>query len=64
VIAVMWLQRLWLRRQVRRSCWHHEFARPWPEPGKPADSLVVGKLIDLGRRKMFRCTRCGKTEIV
>jgi hypothetical protein len=43
-------------RLPRARCWHHDIST-----GK---SWVDGRLIDLGRRKMFRCARCDKTEIV
>jgi hypothetical protein len=52
------IRRWWKRRREQRDCFHHD--RRYEQTG----SWVESMLIDLGRRKMFWCTRCDKTWIV
>jgi hypothetical protein len=45
--------------KIRRSCMHHE---PWIGDGERyAKSWIVTEHIDMGTRKMFWCTLCGKS---
>jgi len=44
--------RAWLKR---RRCFHHDH--------HTGQTWIKGQLIDMGIRKIFRCTHCGKTWI-
>lgn len=43
---------VWTRWRQRRDCWHHNRAT--------RESWITGVLIDLGRRKMWTCSECGR----
>ena len=45
--------------RLRRQCFHHD--RGSPANNKPATSWLRSQLVDTGMRKMFWCTRCGRT---
>jgi hypothetical protein len=51
--VVNWLLALVDEWRARRRCFHHDHTS-----GK---SWVRGRLVDLGRRKLFDCDHCGKT---
>jgi hypothetical protein len=45
-----------LRRwRARRECFHHNCAT--------GESFITGRLVDLGRRKLFTCRECGRRWI-
>lgn len=46
----------WRRWLIRRRCFHHDH--------RAEVSWIQSRLIDLGRRKMFWCTRCERTWFV
>jgi hypothetical protein len=46
---------LFARWRARRACFHHDRST--------GESWLFCQLIDLGRRKEFWCTKCGKMWI-
>jgi len=44
------------RWRLRRMCWHHD--------RRNSESWIAEQLIDVGMRKMFWCTECGRMWIV
>lgn len=60
VLALVHLIPGWWRTwRKRANCFHH--GRTDPDGGI---SWVKSQLIDMGSRKMFQCTHCGKVWIV
>jgi hypothetical protein len=47
---------MWQRWRQRRACFHHDH--------RTGESWIKSHLVDLGRRKLFRCTSCAKVWIV
>lgn len=43
---------VWSRWRKSRDCFHHDHST--------GESWIVGTLIDLGRRKLWSCTKCGR----
>jgi hypothetical protein len=46
--------------RTRRRCFHHDRGGN-PANSRPAFSWIGEQLIEMGTRKMFWCTECGKT---
>jgi hypothetical protein len=47
----------------QRQCFHHDHGGN-PANTRPAISWIKQQIIDMGRRKMFWCDRCGRTWFV
>ena len=58
-----WLKRWWSFHQARKTCMHHDLGGN-PANTEPATSWIIQELIDMGRRKLFRCCKCEKVWIV
>ena len=43
-------------RRDRAACFHHDH--------RTGESWIESRLIEVGRNKIFWCTKCGKTWIV
>lgn len=57
-----WIKRWWSFRQARKTCFHHDIGGN-PANTRPAISWIHQELIDLGQRKLFRCTHCERVWI-
>lgn len=51
------------KRYKQKYCMHHDIGGN-PANSKPAVSWIEQRIIDLGRRKIFWCTKCLKSWII